>query len=94
LLLWQGTSPEFEMALYTLCFVAGQEENIVQIGGYDLKIRCYRIRSKYGDKIGSVFPEARSTPCHVWGSRPPTSLLFLLASSLSASQVRQAAFVV
>eukprot|EP00884_Botryococcus_braunii_P016118 jgi/Botrbrau1/318/Bobra.0022s0280.1 len=52
-----GCSPEFEMALYTLCFVAGTEENLVQIGPFDLKIRAYRIRSKYGDKVGSTFPE-------------------------------------
>jgi poly(U)-specific endoribonuclease len=35
-----GTSPEFELALYTLCFVAGAEENIVTVAGYELKIRC------------------------------------------------------
>ncbi len=35
-----GTSPEFELALYTLCFVAGAEENIVTIAGYEVKIRC------------------------------------------------------
>ena len=60
-----GTSPEFEMALYTLCFLAGQEENIMQLGDYELTIKVYRIRSKYGDKVGSAFPEVSSlvTPC-------------------------------
>ena len=38
--IWIGTSPEFELALYTLCFVAGGEENLVTIAGYELKIRC------------------------------------------------------
>ena len=52
-----GTSPEFELALYTLCFLAGQEENIVQLGDYEVKIKVYRIKSKYGDKVGSAFPE-------------------------------------
>ncbi|KAL3148953.1 hypothetical protein ABBQ32_001811 [Trebouxia sp. C0010 RCD-2024] len=52
-----GTSPEFEMALYTLCFLAGQEENVVSLGDYQVKIKVYRIRSKYGDKVGSAFPE-------------------------------------
>ncbi|KAK9823963.1 hypothetical protein WJX72_006687 [[Myrmecia] bisecta] len=58
--IWIGTSPEFELALYSLCFLAGQEENLVQIAGYQVKIRCYRIRSKYGDKVGSTFPELLS----------------------------------
>lgn len=52
-----GTSPEFEVALYTLCFLAGQEENVVSLGDYQVKIKVYRIRSKYGDKVGSAFPE-------------------------------------
>ena len=52
-----GTSPEFELALYTLCFLAGQEENIVQVGDYEVKIKVYRISSKYGDKVGSAYPE-------------------------------------
>ena len=46
-----GTSPEFELALYSLCFFAGEEENRISCGGYDLTIKCYRINSKYGDKV-------------------------------------------
>ena len=52
-----GTSPEFELALYTLCFLTGQEDNIVAVGDYEVKIKVYRIKSKYGDKVGSAYPE-------------------------------------
>lgn len=58
-----GTSPEFELALYTLCFLAGQEENIVQVGDYEVKIKVYRIKSKYGDKVGSAYPEVSHPTC-------------------------------
>ena len=30
----------------------GQEENLVALDNYQLKIKAYKIRSKYGDKIG------------------------------------------
>lgn len=55
--LFIGTSPEFEFALYTLYFLCGGEHNIVNIDGYEIDIRCYRIKSKYGDKISSCFPD-------------------------------------
>lgn len=54
-----GTSPEFELALYTLCFLAGQEENIIQVSDYEVKIKVFQIKSKYGDKVGSAYPEVR-----------------------------------
>ncbi|KAK9927787.1 hypothetical protein M0R45_024953 [Rubus argutus] len=47
-----GVSPEFEVALYTLCFFMGGEDNHIQLGPYPVNIKCYR----FGDRIGSVFP--------------------------------------
>ncbi|XP_028762327.1 poly(U)-specific endoribonuclease-B-like isoform X2 [Neltuma alba] len=49
-----GVSPEFELALYTLCFYVGEEDNHIQLGPYSVNIKCYR----FGDHIGSVFPIA------------------------------------
>ncbi|KAJ4712592.1 Poly(U)-specific endoribonuclease-B like [Melia azedarach] len=51
-----GVSPEFEIALYTLCFFVGGEDNHIQLGPYSVNIKCYR----FGDRIGSVFPIAES----------------------------------
>jgi poly(U)-specific endoribonuclease len=51
-----GTSPEFEFALFTLCFAAGAEENIVRIGPYKLNVKCFRMAGK----VGTAFPEAIS----------------------------------
>lgn len=50
-----GVSPEFEIALYTLCFFVGGEDNRVQLGPYSVNIKCYRLGN---DKIGSIFPIA------------------------------------
>ncbi|KAK9716257.1 hypothetical protein RND81_06G221600 [Saponaria officinalis] len=49
-----GVSPEFEVALYTLCFFAGRDDNRVDLGPYLVNIKCYRL----GNKIGSAFPIA------------------------------------
>ncbi|KAJ3159234.1 hypothetical protein HDU86_001837 [Geranomyces michiganensis] len=49
-----GTSPEFEIALYTLAFVAGQEDNAVVLEGVELNLKCHRFQG--GKKLGSVFP--------------------------------------
>ena len=41
-----GVSPEFELALYTMAFLAGEEENIVTLdtGGeaFDLNVKCHK----------------------------------------------------
>ncbi|XP_065619171.1 uncharacterized protein LOC136063149 [Quercus suber] len=49
-----GVSPEFEVALYALCFYMGGEDNYIQLGPYPVNIKCYHL----GDRIGSVFPIA------------------------------------
>ncbi|XP_027336313.1 poly(U)-specific endoribonuclease-B-like isoform X2 [Abrus precatorius] len=51
-----GVSPEFEIALYTLCFYVGGEDNHIQFGPYAVNIKCYR----FGNRIGSIFPIADS----------------------------------
>ena len=56
-----GVSPEFEMALYTTCFLVGEEDNAITLDtGVDvfgLNIRCYKMAR---DKIGTCFPETTS----------------------------------
>jgi poly(U)-specific endoribonuclease len=56
-----GVSPEFVMALYTTCFLIGQEDNKVNLdtGGdiFGLNIKCY---SMARGKIGTTHPEADS----------------------------------
>ncbi len=56
-----GVSPEFEMALFTTCFLVGEEENVVELdtgsGVFDLRIKCFKIAH---DKVGSSFPEVMS----------------------------------
>jgi poly(U)-specific endoribonuclease len=50
---FMGVSPEFEMALYTLCYLCGGEDNFVTIDDYDLNIKCH---SMNGGTIGSAYP--------------------------------------
>jgi poly(U)-specific endoribonuclease len=52
-----GVSPEFELALYTLCFYMGEEDNRVNIGPYTVNVKCYRMGN---NKIGSAFPIAEN----------------------------------
>lgn len=51
-----GTSPELELALYTLVFLGGSEETRFAVDGMGVCVKAFRIRSKYGDKVGSAFP--------------------------------------
>jgi poly(U)-specific endoribonuclease len=56
-----GVSPEFEFALYTMCFLAGEKENEIQLktgtDTFGVTIKCY---SMDRDKIGTSFPEVTS----------------------------------
>lgn len=53
-----GVSPEFELALYTLCFLNGKEENVIQLGPYLCNIKCFSFGRGNNVKIGTSFPEA------------------------------------
>eukprot|EP00521_Asterionellopsis_glacialis_P009776 CAMPEP_0195289094 /NCGR_PEP_ID=MMETSP0707-20130614/5515_1 /TAXON_ID=33640 /ORGANISM="Asterionellopsis glacialis, Strain CCMP134" /LENGTH=293 /DNA_ID=CAMNT_0040349059 /DNA_START=107 /DNA_END=988 /DNA_ORIENTATION=+ len=54
-----GVSPEFEMALYTMCFLVGEEDNYLTLDTgddiFELNIKCF---SMARGKIGTAFPEA------------------------------------
>mmetsp|Transcript_19723 Transcript_19723/g.25492 ORF Transcript_19723/g.25492 Transcript_19723/m.25492 type:complete len:439 (+) Transcript_19723:123-1439(+) len=51
-----GVSPEFEVALFTMCFLAGSKENIVECGPYRALITCFSFNSRGRTYIGTVFP--------------------------------------
>jgi poly(U)-specific endoribonuclease len=51
-----GTSPEFEIALYTLCFFMGEEENVVDVGPYHVNITCHRWKQGSQTFIATTFP--------------------------------------
>lgn len=53
-----GVSPEFEMALYTLCYLVGEESNIIDLntGSDEFRLNCKVYR--FGRKISTSFVEA------------------------------------
>lgn len=56
-----GVSSEFEMALYSMCFLVGKQENNVQLNTgkdtFDVLIKCYTMAE---GKIGTIYPEVTS----------------------------------
>jgi len=55
-----GVSPEFEMALYTMCFLVGQKENKVELktGTGDIFALNVKVYTMAKNKIGTSFVEA------------------------------------
>ncbi|CAJ0928079.1 unnamed protein product, partial [Mesorhabditis belari] len=55
-----GTSPEFDLALYTMCFLSrrGRQTCDVEIDGCNLSITSYDISQQGKIYIGSIFPSA------------------------------------
>ncbi|CAB80981.1 putative serine protease-like protein [Arabidopsis thaliana] len=51
-----GVSPEFELALYTMCFFMGTEDNHIQLGPYNVNVKCYRLGN---NRIALSFPHCR-----------------------------------
>ena len=50
-----GTSPEFEVALYTICFLCASETTSdINIAGNEAIITCY----KHGLNLGTSYPKA------------------------------------
>jgi len=58
-----GTSPEFEVALYTLCFlIDSHEDHLIEVGTsdhlYEVNIKCYRQHMGHApDCIATCFPQ-------------------------------------
>ncbi|XP_069689759.1 endoribonuclease CG2145-like isoform X2 [Periplaneta americana] len=53
-----GTSPELEMALYTVCFLVHPDEKCqVRMAGKNFSIRTHTYRYRGKNTIGSAFPE-------------------------------------
>ena len=52
-----GVSPEFEVALYSLCFFLNRESMRVRCGPYHVEIKTFRMGSGRRAKIGTAFPK-------------------------------------
>lgn len=56
--LFVGTSPELEMALYTVCFYARPDGNCpVSLGGTRFNIVTYKFKYRGNDLVGTAYPE-------------------------------------
>jgi poly(U)-specific endoribonuclease len=56
-----GVSPEFELAIYSICFLIGAEDNPVQLRTetdvFNMNIKIHKM---HGDKIGTAYPFVNS----------------------------------
>ncbi|KAK6040066.1 hypothetical protein COOONC_22429 [Cooperia oncophora] len=60
-----GTSPEYDMALYTLCFLSrrGNQQCQVELDGCPLGVTSYDLTQKNKVYIGTIYPTA-GAPCN------------------------------
>lgn len=67
-----GSTPEFELALYTMCFLGGAEQNVVWLDDFQVLIKAYRIRSNKGGghSAVSIAGSVHSGKCMVRLTRP------------------------
>lgn len=54
-----GTSPEFEFALYTLCFLTNQERVSASLSGFETEIVVHSFESRGQRKLGSCYPSIK-----------------------------------
>eukprot|EP00276_Gloeochaete_wittrockiana_P006930 CAMPEP_0184666702 /NCGR_PEP_ID=MMETSP0308-20130426/63143_1 /TAXON_ID=38269 /ORGANISM="Gloeochaete witrockiana, Strain SAG 46.84" /LENGTH=317 /DNA_ID=CAMNT_0027111421 /DNA_START=1339 /DNA_END=2292 /DNA_ORIENTATION=+ len=54
-----GVSPEYELALYTLALLGGQQEYAIGFEGVKIEINVFPQRSRNGNKIQAAFPEIK-----------------------------------
>lgn len=55
--LFVGTSPEFELSLYTVCFlIRPNDKCYLRVGGKDIFIQTYTFTARNQKLIGSAFP--------------------------------------
>ena len=50
-----GVSPEFEIALYTMCFHLGSDKNDLVLGDYDVRVKVYKFAG--GRFLAAAYPE-------------------------------------
>lgn len=48
-----GVSPEFEISLYTVCYLMGHESYLIELNGETIMIKAY----KNAGKIGTTYPQ-------------------------------------
>lgn len=53
-----GTSPELEMAIYTLCFVTRADNDCnLKLAGNNVNVATYKFRYRSKNYIGSGYPQ-------------------------------------
>jgi poly(U)-specific endoribonuclease len=50
-----GTTPEFELALYTMAFYSKKETIVADFAGFDVDVITHRFNTRDGDKLGSAY---------------------------------------